>query len=323
MSVQRNAWRSSQRGLSGCGRDIIGALCGAALLLPPSTAGAGENLFGYAYLTDTQPRGKWELEQWYWGRYGKERGRYANALYRTELEYGVTDNYQISVYTNERHVYANKNNRDGTTGGEDLPENVAGDKAFNRLSWEGISVENIYRLWSPYKDPIGVAVYFEPEFGPHEVELEHRLMLQKNFLEDRLVTVLNFWWALAWDQETGGTETDDGAGLTERRWKKESQFELDTAMSYRFAPHWWAGLESRIHNNIGSFNPRDIEHAAFFVGPNVHYAAKQWWATATALFQLPFAAGYNDEQKAAIKDGRIFGDEHEAVELRVKFGWVF
>ncbi len=304
-------------------RQLAAVLMAAAMLWPTRSARAGESLFGYSYLTDTQPKGKWELEQWYWGRYGKWQGSYANSLYRTELEYGVTDNYQISFYTNERHVYANKNNRDGATGGEGIPENFAGDKAFNRLSWEGISVENLYRIWSPYKDPIGVAIYFEPEFGPHEIELEHRLILQKNFLEDRLITTANFWWALEWDRETGGAERDDGTGLTPHRWKKESQFELDLASSYRFAPNWWTGLESRIHNEIASFNPKDIEHTAFFLGPNVHYGGKRWWATATVLFQLPLTAGYNDEQKAAIKDGRIFGDEHEAVEVRVKFGWVF
>ena len=291
----------------------------------PDSASAGESLFGYTYLTDTHPKGEREVEQWYWGRFGKWRGRYANSLSRTELEYGVTDNYQISLYTNERHVYANNNNRDGATGGEDLPENASPTLAYNRLSWEGMSIENIYRVLSPYKDPIGLALYFEPEFGPNEIELKPRLIVQKNFFDDQLVTAANFWWALEWDRETGGAarDADEGGGVTRRHWKRESQFELDLAASYRVAPNWWLGLESRIHNEIDGFNPDDIEHTAFFLGPNVHYGGKTFWVTATVLFQLPFAAGYNDEQKAAIKDGRLFGDEHEAVEVRFKVGFPF
>ena len=289
---------------------------------------AGESLFTYNYTADTLPKNKWELEQSYWGRYGKMHGDYANSVYRTEVEYGVTDRYQVALYTNEQHVYANRDNRDRTTGGEDVPENAARDKRYNALTWKGISIENIYRVLSPYKDPIGLALYFEPEFGPNEIELEPRLILQKNFLEDRLVITLNFWWAFEWDRETGGAEiepvTEGGEpGRTKHRWVKESVYEPDLGVSYRFAPNWSVGFEAREHNEVSSFNPKDTEHNAFFLGPNIHYGGKRFWVTATVLFQLPFAYGHNEEQRNAITGGRLYGDEHESVETRVKFGYVF
>lgn len=291
-------------------------------------AQAGESLFGYSYVTDTMPKNKWELEQWYWGKYGKKHGDYANSLYRTEIEYGVTDNYQVSLYTNERHVYSNKTEDDGSTGGEDLPANFSGDKSYNHLSWEGISMENIYRILSPYKHPVGLALYFEPSFGPNEIELEPKIILQKNFLEDRLVTIFNFFWEFEWDREKGGKpitdeETGDVIGFEKSHWAKESAFEADLGASYRFAPNWSAGIEGRIHNEVASFKPKDIEHTAFFFGPNIHYARQRFWVTATVLFQLPFVATYNEEQQQATKGGRVYGEEHESVELRVKTGWLF
>src|SRR5689334_12790811 len=73
-----------------------------------------EQLFGFSYLTETAEKGELEFEQSYIGKIGKVRGSYINSLFRTELEYGVTDNFQTAVYLNTRHVHASKNNRDET-----------------------------------------------------------------------------------------------------------------------------------------------------------------------------------------------------------------
>ena len=280
------------------------------LFLTPK-AMAGEQIFGYTYTTDTLPKNKWELEQWYWGRYGKIHGVYANSVYRTELEYGVTDNYQVAFYTNEKHVYANNNNRDRTTGGEGVPDAASPDKRFNGLTWEGISFEQVYRFLSPYKDPLGAALYFESSFGPDSIELEPKILLQKNFMEDRLVAAYNFVWELEWEKEM------------EDVWATESAFENDLGISYRFAPRWWAGLEFRNNQKVGSFNLKDLENSAFFLGPNIHYGGDRFWTSATVLFQLPFAVGYTEEQRLAKKEGRFYGNEFESVEFRLKVGCAF
>src|SRR5439155_1059477 len=70
--------------------------------------------------------------------------------------------------------------------------------------FESVSLEAIYRLLSPYKDPIGLALYFEPSIGDQERELEWKVILQKNWLEDRLVWALNINYELEFEKADGG-----------------------------------------------------------------------------------------------------------------------
>ncbi len=276
------------------------------------TAQAHENIFSFVYTTETLPKGKWELEQVYQGKYGKNHGSYANSLFRTELEYGVTDNFQGSVYINSRYVYANKNNSNGTTGGEDVPDDADPNQSFSKYKFETVSFEGIYRLLSPYKDPFGFALYLEPAFGPNKYEIEPKLLFQKNFLEDRLIVAFNTAWEMEWARDKEGDE-----------WEHEMEFQNTLGASYRLTDHWMAGLEFQNVNKFGTFSLRDIEHNAYFLGPNVHYFNKKFWTTAAVLFQLPLAHGYSQGQRDAIEGGRIFGHEREAVQLGIKMGWNF
>ena len=273
---------------------------------------AHEAVFGYSYTTDTLPQGRWELEQTYWGKFGKAQGDYANSLFRTELEYGVTDNFQTAFYVNTRHVYASQNNQDGTTGGEDVPDDADPNSSFNDFKFDSVSLEAFYRVLSPYKDPVGLAVYIEPAVGPDKFELESKLILQKNFLDDRLVFAINTTWALEWEQEE-----------EEADWEREMEWENTFGASYRFMNNWWGGVEFRNHQEFEAFRITEMEHSAYFLGPTIHYGGKNFWTTTTLLFQLPVARGLKEDQRAEIVDGKIFGKEHENVELRIKVGFPF
>ena len=72
-----------------------------------ATAHAGESPFGFIYTTDTQPKGTFELEQWATLRKGKQQGNFDLWQHRTEIEYGVTNNFQASLYLNNYSVNAN------------------------------------------------------------------------------------------------------------------------------------------------------------------------------------------------------------------------
>ena len=287
---------------------------GVLALTPP--AFAGENLFGYSYTTDTLPKGKWEIEQAYRGKYGKSQGHYANSFFRTEFEYGVTDNFQTALYFNSRHVYAKGDNRDGTTGGEDVAGNADPNSSYNKFKFETVSLEGIYRILSPYKDPIGLAVYLEPAVGEDKYSIEPKLILQKNFLDDKLVFVTNITWELEWEREK---EADGSVSDFEREMEWGNTF----STSYRFLENWWGGLEFRNHQEFDAFRLANMEHSAYFLGPNIHYGGKNLWATATVLFQLPTARGLNEEQRDVIVHGKIYGDEHESMELSLKVGFPF
>ena len=287
---------------------LLGLLiCGAG------AAVAGESPFGYVYTTDTHPRGTREVEQWLTHRYRQSQGDYDLWQGRTEFEYGVTDRLQTSLYLNYASVSALHNRPDGTTGpGAFVPDSVDPDARYSRTFFQSISNEWIYRVLSPYKDPIGLALYIEPTWGSNERELETKLILHKNFFDDRLVWAANF---------TAAAESERWHG----EWENEGELELTTGLAYQFAPRWHGGLEYRHHRGYEGrgFSSSKRVYAANFAGPSVHYASQRWWATLTYLRQLANAKAYSEGAREDIIDGRFYGEHHERYELRLKVGFSF
>jgi hypothetical protein len=303
-------------------------LLGSAVTLAALRAGpavqAGEGIFNYLYTTDLVPRGRAEFEQSVQGKFGKWQGDYTNVLFRTEYEYGITDNLQVALYLNNRHVSAAADNRDGTTGGEDVPASADPLRRYRSWRFESVSAEFICRVLSPYRHPIGVALYLEPGYGPREREIETRLIVQKNFLDDQLIWAANVMVEWEWEEVVANPFATPGSEEALAHPERDMMLDLTTGVSYRFAPRWSAGLEFRNHNEFASHNFSAQEHTAFFLGPNLHYATKRWWATLLVLPQLPIGRAFSDEQKsAAFRHGLIFGDEHERIEIRLKAGFSF
>ena len=295
----------------------------AAISFCVSLARADEAIFAWTYTTDLLPKGKWEFEQWMTARWEKEHGTYNVFDFREELEYGVTDNFQIALYLNHHYVNANDDVPVGDplhpkrrlrgvyeTGGEDVHADHDPTKPFDSYHFESVSFEAIYRLLSPYKDPIGLALYFEPAVGDQETELEWKILLQKNWLEDRLVWALNVNYELEYEKE----EEDE--------WEREGMFEWFTGLSYRFMRNWSGGLEFWNHHEFG--NATIHEHSAYFLGPTIHYGGERWWATLGLMHQLPIGQAFSQDNKEfAAHDGYIFGDEHEKYYVRLRIGFNF
>lgn len=282
---------------------------------PPSTF-AGESPFGWIYTADTHPKGKKEFEQWIETQRDQSQGDYTNVRLRHEIEYGVSDNYQIAFYVNERYVNAYRNGIDGTTGGPDVDppsdfDPMSRYKKFRFESAESVSMENLYRVSNPYIDPIGLALYLEPSIGPRGWEIESKFILQKNFLDDRLI------WALNVNNEV--EKEKSATGEIERA----TVLDLLTGLSYRFRNNWSAGAEARNHREFTGYGFGQPDHSAWFFGPNVHYGTKAWWVTAAWRQQLKVASGFTEEQRAVIYNGRIYGEEHARNELMVRVGVPF
>lgn len=293
------------------GKISVHLLLAVTLLACGVPARAGEAIFGYTYTTGTEPEGDMEIEQWLTDRESQAHGDYHNLQARTELEYGLTDNWSLSGYLNYYYVAANDNSTAHDTRGVDIPEGHNPARPYSAAHFKSVSLETVYRVLSPYLDPIGLALYMEPELGPRERSVELRLILQKNFLDDRLVTALNIMGEPEWE--------DHGAGDTETA----TQLEFDLGLSYRIAPNWRIGLEFRNHNEFSGFSLSHShqEHTALFLGPTVHYGAKHWWATLTVLPQI-YAAGYTREQRDNILGNRIYGEEHTRIDgIRLKVGF--
>jgi hypothetical protein len=304
-------------------RDFRSRFLLLALLLTPLLAPKGaatlwghETPFVFTYLTEVQPKGTWEFEQWVLPFVGQQHGDYANILFRDEIEYGISDQFQLALYVNSRYVEAFQNLPSGLTGGMDVPATANPRKQFQNFDFDSVSLEMIYQLLNPYKDPLGLALYFEPLFGTDKVEAEPKLLLQKNFFNDRLVVAYNFVWEWEWERELEGPP---GIGPFEEHMARQMAMIHFLGVSYQVGGGWWIGIEGEEHSEFKHFALNSIEHAAFFVGPAVHYGAERWWASLSVLPQV-FAVPFNEEQREVMSGGRIFGKEHVAVELGLRLG---
>lgn len=253
----------------------------AAMLLTCAQSQAGESAFGWLQTLDLQPKGSWEFEQKADITHRQSSGSYNLGLYRSELEYGLTNNLQVSAYLNAYAINSNNNyinpeTCDSTprcTAGFGVPGNRNPTDAYNHNGIDGASAELIWRITNPVTSPVGVGLYIEPTLGHLEDELETRLILQSNFLDDRLIVAVNFLSEL--EKEKYDTEVI-----------RNSMADILYGVSYRFAPSWTAGIEGRRHTDFDGYIYNSHSQTAHFIGPTLHYAARQWWVTGTWRHQL-------------------------------------
>ena len=271
-----------------------------------SSAQADERYFGYVYSAEPMPKGETETEFWITDRRGKDEGHYDAQDYRIELEHGFTDRLTVAGYANFQ-----SHNVHGMAGEEDIDRDFA---------FKGLSAEFKYNVLSPYKDGFGLTLYAEPGWSKihsgsgergTEYELELKLLLQKNFLDDRLIWGTNLVFEPEWEKEV---EIEEG-GEREVEWEKELKLEVTTGLSYRIAPGWFAGVEGRYSSVYPDWTDGlDREAYAVSAGPTVHYAGKKWWATLSYLPQLFGSPSPNGSRSL---------DEFEKREVRLLVGYNF
>jgi hypothetical protein len=267
-------------------------------------ARADENLWGYVYGTDTLPAGANEIYLWMTSRNQKGKGNYRAWDTQLEFEHGFTDRFQASFYLNGRSHQI--------SGGAlaDDPERTL----HRGLEFNGVNVEFKYNVLSVYKDLFGLSLYIEPEYQRIDkisgermngFGLESKLILQKNFFDDQLALAYNLTVEPEWAKFKASGERE-----------KELEFEQTVGASYRFFPHWFGGIEGRYLAVYPEFKRRESD--AYFLGPNIHYAAERWWFTFTFLPQIagnPRIAGRNN-------NGRQLS-ENERYEYRFKIAFNF
>ena len=297
-------------------------------------ARAGESLFGWTYLAEVLPSGGVESELWSTYRTKKSQGTYNLWQNRAEIEYGITDRWQVSLYLNQYSVKAEANNSNAsrnnfTVIGDGDEVSGGGPVTFgshvpfygllpipsaphSKSAFESVSLETIYQFTSPYKDGVGLAGYLEYSKGSNTEEFEIKAIVQKNLLEDQLVLAANI--ALEFENEKWS-----GIG-TER----ETLLQLTAGASYRLAPAWHAGLELRNDRgyNNHSLSSGDRQYSAWFLGPNISYTAPAWFVTLTYMGQMPWATAYSDSAKVEQVSGRNY-KAAERDNWRLKVGYSF
>jgi hypothetical protein len=267
-----------------------------ALLVASHPASADESPFASIYTTEPLPKGAMEVEQWVTWKHKKAQEQFDQVEARTEIEYGISNRFLASLYANYEHTKIE-------------PEGPgAPDGAFDATKFTRFNAEFIYQVLDPYTKPIGFALYFEPGIGDGARSLEFKLLVQKNFLDDRVIFAANFNLEYEWQH-------DDTLDI----WQRASAFEIYLGASYRFAPGWFAGVEFLNENAYEGhiFSGAHAAENAFYFGPTLHYAAPSWWATLGVFAQLPWA-GNPAEASRAISHGYLV--DAERIRLRLRIG---
>lgn len=277
---------------------MVFVAAGLLLPLPGGTARADETPFAALYTTDILPQGGKEMEQWLTWEHGRPFESWNHVEARTELEYGLTNDFQIAAYLNYDYFSVK-------------PDDPAVPRT-DTLDFTSGSIEAIYRITDPYTHPVGVAVYLEPAFGPDAREIEAKILLDSHFLDDRLIVALNGVLEYEWERDGAGGPFAHATELT-----------LLAGVSYRVAEGFFAGVEFEAKREGDGLLFGEAFHPAadsFRIGPTLHYAHDNWWVTAGWLAQLPAAGGLNGEA-----DEVVGGFAHEVPRhsLRFRFGVEF
>lgn len=236
-------------------------LLAAATALAVSTASATERRFTYTYETTTTPKGAVELENWATWKHGSEAfQKFDQFQFRHELEFGVTDHLQLGVYLFDWQYDGN-------------------DPEGHNARWQHSGFELIYNLSNPNTDFLGSALYFEALVGEDSVELEGKLLLQKNF------GPLTVAYNAVVEAEFAGEHFRD---------EQNGELAQSLGVSYDLSPHFSVGAE--VLHEIVVPDWATTRGSNLFVGPNASVRFGRAFVTATALFQVTAVDGEPDTQ---------------------------
>jgi len=261
-------------------------MCGVLGLL---SASATERYFTYSYEPETMPKGGLEYEQWVTLRAGRNHtvGQENFNLweFRHELEYGVTDNYTVSLYLNESLA----NFRQSTSG-----------RTISHFGFDGVSLENRYLVLNPANHVAGLALYVEPRYAGARAELEQKIILGQRHGDWKWVVNL-----------THATDCTRDFHST------EGEVEVSFGLARHLSPRLSVGIEARDHNELPDY--RRWENTAFYLGPVLAYQREKWWATLTVMPQV-LGANFSDNVD---RNHHLELQGHERWNMRLIAGFSF
>lgn len=283
-------------------RFAVSSLALGALL--STAAHADENLFGWAKGSETLPKGHIDLYQFGTMRTGKAAvdGSYNAYDFETEIEYGVSDEFQVGFSVAQNYFSGSMLEDDG----DGLTQ--------TGYRFGGVAASGKYRFTSPFIDDFGLAFIQQVGYNRHDetagivenhIFVAPSLVFQKNFLDNTLVTVASIGGDLGWGKKPA------------EEYGKEMGLETRMGVTYRFAPKWFVGFEGRVRSEYPEFDITDNEHVVVFIGPNLHYGSEKFWATFGWAYQV-----YGHETNEQQVDDRAFAEQVQN-EIRLKVGFNF
>lgn len=208
-------------------------------LLLASIAQANERKFVYTYETFALPPDARELEIWTTIR--PEEGG-PELIQRAELEMAIGPRLLTALYLNWEA---------GPAG----------------ATYEGVSNEWKWTLTSRVAQPVGVALYGEWALGPHETELEAKLLLDKEL--GKALVAANFVGEYAIERPGGEVQPET-----------EIEEKNILAFGYTVAPGISLGAEAV---NTLEFHEGELEYVKLQAGPNAQFTTQTFWVAGTAM----------------------------------------
>ncbi|HEY1212560.1 MAG TPA: DUF6662 family protein [Bryobacteraceae bacterium] len=150
-----------------------------------------------------------------------------------------------------------------------------------------------------------MALYEEPTVGAGFLESETRLILQKNFRDDRLVLAMNLTYAPEYRHFA------DPSDPRKRIWQEETDANVSLGGTYRFRRNWSAGFEIFNEREFNSYNFTHESNSGYYLGPSVHYGGEHFFATGTFVEQMPWAGSHVDTVPRTLVGGRTFHNDFE------------
>src|SRR3569623_818361 len=242
----------------------------ALLLMVPQLARADRRSFGYTYEYATLPEGQTEVEIWHtqsrdsWDASSAERFEE-----KLEIEYGVTDRYDVSMYT----VFA-----------ESTDEN---------LHLDAVRIENRYRFADRGEWPVDTVAYLAlaKDFGASIYEVDGKAIFSRNF--DKLLLAGNAIGEVAFGNNVPHRDLSLG-------WSVGASYEV--APQVRLGVERWGASEA---NEDGSGRTlRAAVGAAISLAPS-----SKLWLAATAGFGVASTFESDDFSGAAFSARVVIGME--------------
>ena len=256
-----------------------------AIVLAGQQSKSQDRVFTRTYQSNVIPAGAMELE--YWNTLRSGRTHFYNAIdQRLELELGLGKKLQTAFYINFSTVAFSPN-----------------DSVIFKDHSISFSNEWKLKLGVPVANTVGTALYFEFGFDGQELELEGKLILDKQIGKNIFAANIVGEYEMEFEAEDGEIEMET-----------ETPVELDLAYMRLLGKSAGLGLEIRNHNEI---KEGEWEHSAWFAGPSFHVRGDNWFINLNVLPQL-----LNAKKEEGSTENLVL-DEHEKVEARLLLSFSF
>lgn len=215
--------------------------------------------FTYIYEAKVAEKGEIEVENWVTWKSGPNDKNGFD--FRHELEFGVTDRFQLALY-------------------------VADWKVADGIAYyQNTALEAIYQLTDPKKAFLGSALYGEVALGDTQFNLETKGILQKNI--GPLVLAYNATLEAEWEGANLGSLDESYAKL-----------EQSAGASWKFSDNVKVGGELLQKFYLADWSVPT--QSVVYAGPNVALEYGRYFATFTAMVQATSVSGQPDFQLRSI-----------------------